>query len=75
MLAALKSSNLYQLIEKGGEIIEISIFSIHFSTCHSLLFSECETISEILIKASKFTAPRAFSINKQCVPYVYRQLH
>ena len=40
-----------------------------------LYFSERETISEILIKASKFTAPRAFSINKQCVPYIYRQLH
>ena len=75
MLAAFEIHHLYQLIEKGGEIIEISIFSIHFSTCHSLLLSERKTISEILIKASKFTAPRAFSINKQCVPYVYRQLH
>ena len=54
----------------------------NFDIFHSLLnlslvypVSERETISEISIKASKFTTPRAFSINKQCVPYVYRQLH
>ena len=53
----------------------------NFDIFHSLLnlslvfLSERETISEISIKASKFTTPRAFSINKQCVPYVYRQLH
>ena len=53
----------------------------NFTVVHSPLdlsiipFLEHETISEILIKASKFPAPRAFLINKQCVPYVYRQLH
>ena len=53
----------------------------NFDIFHSLLdlslilLSERETISEISIKASKFTTPRAFSINKQCVPYIYRQLH
>ena len=42
----------------------------NFDIFHSLLdlslvfLSEHETISEISIKASKFTAPRAFSINK-----------
>ena len=47
----------------------------NFDIFHSLLdlslifLSERETISEILIKASKFTTPRALSINKQCVPY------
>ena len=46
----------------------------NFDIFHSLLdlslvfLSECETISEILIKASKFTTPRALPINKQCVP-------
>ena len=42
----------------------------------SLVFlSDCETTSEISIKASKFTTPRALSINKQCIPYICRQLH
>ena len=67
--------HLYQLIEKVMGIYQ------NFDIFHSLLnlslilLSECETISEISIKASKFTAPRTFLINKQCVPYVYRQLH
>ena len=53
----------------------------NFDIFHSLLdlsivfLSERETINEISIKASKFTTPRALSINKQCIPYIYRQLH
>ena len=48
----------------------------NFDIFHSLLdlslvfLSERETISEISIKASKFTTPRALSINKQCIPYI-----
>ena len=44
----------------------------NFDIFHSLIdlslvfLSERETISEISIKASKFTTPRAFSINKLC---------
>ena len=55
---------MYQLIEKGLEISEISIFSISLLDLSLILLSERETISEILIKASKFTAPRAFSIKQ-----------
>ena len=48
----------------------------NFDIFHSLLdlslvfLSERETINEISIKASKFTTPRALSINKQCIPYI-----
>ena len=72
------SSKIHQLVSTKREVRGNWQ---NFDIFHSLLdlslilFSECETISEISIKASKFTAPRAFSINKQCVPYVYRQLH
>ena len=51
----------------------------NFNIFHSLLdlslvfLSERETINEISIKASKFTTPRALSINKQCIPYICRQ--
>ena len=74
-IGSFETHHLYQLIEKVMGIYQ------NFNIFHSLLdlslifLSEHETISKISIKASKFTTPRAFSINKQCVPYVYRQLH
>ena len=68
--------HLYQLIEKAmGIYRNFDIFHSLLNLSFSIMFQNAETISEISIKASKFTTPRAFSINKQCVPYVYRQLH
>ena len=72
------SIKIHQLVSTNRESDwKLVKFQYYPSTSRPVIFyfSECETISEISIKASKFTAPRAFSINKQCVPYIYRQLH